>query len=105
MFDYMGLRNRNYIYSLCIILFVVYHKKDGVDIMALRIVGRKEDDNGANTHYKLSDGRIVTRQEGVDMQKRGELPDYNVIEVNGVEYLRDNPDTSKEDNIDSQPKF
>ena len=71
--------------------------------MALRIIGRREDANGANTHYKLSDGRIVTRQEGVAMCRRGELPGYNIITVDGVDYLRDNPDTRVSDNIDSQP--
>lgn len=71
--------------------------------MALRITGRREDENGANTHYRLSDGRIVTREEAVRMCRNGELPGYNIIEVNGVEYLRDNPDTREEDNIDNQP--
>lgn len=71
--------------------------------MALRITGRREDENGANTHYRLSDGRIVTREEAARMCRNGELPEYNIIEVNGVEYLRDNPDTREEDNIDSQP--
>ena len=71
--------------------------------MVLRIIGRREGPTGANTHYKLSNGRIVTRGEAVAMCKRGELPGYNIVEVNGVEYLRDNPDTRKEDNIDNQP--
>lgn len=71
--------------------------------MALRITGRREDANGANTHYRLSDGRIVTRQEAVAMCRRGELPGYDIIVVNGVEYLRDKPDTRVSDNIDSQP--
>ncbi|MFA6216413.1 MAG: DUF3892 domain-containing protein [Candidatus Omnitrophota bacterium] len=71
--------------------------------MALRIVGRRENDTGANTHYKLSDGRIVTREEAVKLCKLGYLPGYNIIMVNGVEYLRDNPDTKVSDNIDSQP--
>ncbi len=71
--------------------------------MALRITGRREDENGANTHYRLSDGRIVTREDAVAMCKRGELPDYHVYTRDGVEYLRDNPDTSEEDNIDNQP--
>ena len=70
--------------------------------IALKIIGRREK-NGANTHYKLSDGRTITREEGVRMQKDGYLPDYNVVTIEGVQYLRDNPDTRKEDNIDEQP--
>ena len=71
--------------------------------MALRITGRREDESGANTHYRLSNGRIVTRAEAVTMCRRGELPGYHIYERNGVEYLRDNPDTRKSDNIDNQP--
>jgi hypothetical protein len=71
--------------------------------MSLRITGRREDANGANTHYRLSDGRIVTRADAVRMCRMGLLPGYNIITVNGVEYLRDNPDTRESDNIDSQP--
>jgi len=71
--------------------------------MALRITGKREGPTGANTHYRLSDERIVTRADAVAMCKRGELPGYHVVVINGVEYLRDNPDTREEDNIDSQP--
>ena len=71
--------------------------------MGLRITGRREDPTGANTHYRLSDGRIVTREEAVAMCKRGELSGYNIIVINGVEYLRDDPDTNPKDNIDNQP--
>lgn len=70
--------------------------------MTLRIVGRAEDYKGANTHYKLTDGRIVTREEAVQMHRDGLLPDYHIYTREGVEYLRDNPDPSKEDNIDEQ---
>ena len=71
--------------------------------MALRITGRREDENGANTHYRLSDYRIITRAEAVAMCKRGELPDYHIYTRSEVEYLRDNPDTRESDNIDNQP--
>jgi hypothetical protein len=71
--------------------------------MVLRITGRREDEDGANTHYRLSDGRIVTREEGVRIHKNGLLPGYHIYERNGVEYLRDNPDTNPDDNIDHQP--
>jgi len=71
--------------------------------MALRVTGRREDENGANTHYRLSDGRIVTRAEAVRMCRNDELPGYHVYERDGVDYLRDNPDTRESDNIDNQP--
>ena len=71
--------------------------------MALRVTGRREDAYGANTHYMLSDGKIYTRQEAVRMCRNGMLPGYNIYARNGVEYLRDNPDTRVSDNIDHQP--
>ena len=71
--------------------------------MSLRVTGRREDEKGANTHYRLSNGKIVTRAQAVTMVKKGELPGYNIIKVNGVEYLRDNPDSKESDNIDNQP--
>lgn len=70
--------------------------------MGLKVTGRREGPTGANTHYRL-DGRIVTRGEAVAMCKRGELPGYHVVEINGVEYLRDDPDKDEKDNIDNQP--
>ncbi len=72
--------------------------------MALKITGRRENKNGANTHYKISNGKIVTRTEAVAMVKAGKLPGYHVMKVNNSKYLRDNPDKrSKKDNIDKQP--
>lgn len=71
--------------------------------MELRITGRRENDTGANTYYRLSDGRILSRAETVILCKAGLLPDYHIIHVNGVEYLRDNPDSNEADNIDNQP--
>ncbi len=71
--------------------------------MALRITGRREDERGRNTHFRLSDGRIVTLGEAVVMVESGNLPGYHIYERDGVKYLRDNPDTKESDNIDNQP--
>ena len=71
--------------------------------MAKRITGRRENDSGGNTHYRIGDRKIVTRAEGVKMVRNGELPGYHTLTVNGVKYLRDNPDTRESDNIDNQP--
>lgn len=70
--------------------------------MALRIIGRRENKTGGNTDYKLSNGKTVPRGEAVSMVKNGKLPGYHTVAVNGKKYLRDNPDNSKKDNIDSQ---
>jgi hypothetical protein len=62
-----------------------------------------ENKNGANTHYRLSDGSIVTRKLAVRMRRKNLLKDYHILTVKGIEYLRDNPDPNVEDNIDKQP--
>jgi len=69
--------------------------------MALRITGRREDEKGANTHFRLSG--IVTREEAAVMVENGELPGYHIYKRGGVKYLRDNPDKKESDNIDNQP--
>lgn len=71
--------------------------------IAKRITGRHEGSTGSNTHYRLSGGEIVTRPEGVRMQKRGEIEGCHVMKRNGKEFLRDNPNKSERDNIDKQP--
>jgi len=71
--------------------------------MELRITGRREGPTGANTHFRLSDGRILTRAEIVAMIQRGELPGYEVALINGVLYPKDKPDKRPWDNIDKQP--
>lgn len=71
--------------------------------MALRITGRREDEKGANTHFRLSDGRVVTREEAAVMVENGELPGYHIYKKEGVKYIRDNPDKMVSDNIDNQP--
>ena len=68
----------------------------------LRIVGRREDSLGANTHYKLSNKKIVTKANAVKMVKSGKLKGYQIIKVKGVDYLRDEPDSRESDNIDNQ---
>ncbi|MEJ2267986.1 MAG: DUF3892 domain-containing protein [Nanoarchaeota archaeon] len=68
----------------------------------VRITGRKENSTGGNTAYKIG-GRWVSRKDAVKRCKQGKLPGYHVLKVRGREYLRDNPDGRKKDNIDSQP--
>ena len=71
--------------------------------LALKIIGRRESKTGGNTHYKLSNKKIVNRSDAVKMVKAGKLPGYHTVTVNKKKYLRDNPDKRKKDNIDSQP--
>lgn len=67
------------------------------------ITGRAERKGGANTHYRLNDGSIVTRELGVRLEKLGLLKKYRRIRINGTEYLEGIKNDTKKDNIDEQP--
>lgn len=68
----------------------------------VRIKGRRESESGANTHYQLNSGEVITRAEGVRRVQQGKMPGYHTVKINDVKYLRDNPDKNIKDNIDSQ---
>ncbi|MDD5454657.1 MAG: hypothetical protein PHW62_04070 [Candidatus Ratteibacteria bacterium] len=72
--------------------------------MTVRIIGRKEDPNRKiNTHYLLSDGRLYTREEILEMWKRRLLPGYRICKRDDLDDICDNPHTKEDDNIDNQP--
>jgi hypothetical protein len=68
----------------------------------VKITGRRESSTGGNTHYRI-DGKIIPRTDAVKRCKDGKLSGYHVVKIRGKQYLRDNPDNRKKDNIDSQP--
>ncbi len=70
--------------------------------MAKRITGRRENETGGNTHYKIGKS-IVPRVKAVKRVERGDLSGYHIYKLDGKKYLRDNPDNRKRDNIDEQP--
>ena len=71
--------------------------------MAPRITGRRENDSGGNTHYRIGPSKVVARAEAVRMVEDDKLPGYHTVKINDVKYLRDNPDKRESDNIDNQP--
>ena len=71
---------------------------------SLRITGRMEKQK-RNTHYRLSDGNIITIQFAVDMCKLGYLENYEIYPIDGEEYLRGKPDNDINNNIVEQPLF
>ena len=64
-----------------------------------KIIGKNDGPNGRNEHYDIGRRKDVPRRNAVAEVKRGEHPDAHVVEVNGREYVRDNPDSSKSDNV------
>ena len=73
-------------------------------VKELRITGRMENENEANTHYRLSGGSIITRELAVLMHdEEGFLKDYKIILREGELYLRGKRDSDDKNNIDKQP--
>ena len=73
--------------------------------MIRKIVARQKNKLGANTHFLLNDGSILTIELAVEMCKKNLLPDYEIYTNYGVEYLRSKGNSESEDNINKQPLF
>ncbi|MCL2321309.1 MAG: DUF3892 domain-containing protein [Oscillospiraceae bacterium] len=70
---------------------------------AEQIVAIKKE-NGKITGYKLSDGRIINKDEGVLMAKQGGIRGVGVSERKGEEYLKSLPDETEDNNLSNLPK-
>lgn len=64
-----------------------------------RIVGKNDGPGGRNEHYDIGNRKDVTRRNVEAEIKRGEHKGAHIVERNGREYARDNPDHSKSDNV------
>lgn len=64
-----------------------------------RIRGRRDGPGGRNEHYDVGSRKNVPRRTIVAEIKRGEHGAAHVVKVKGREYARDNPDSSKKDNV------
>lgn len=62
-------------------------------------------DGGKVSGYKLSDGRVVTRDEGVELARQGEIRGVGVAVNQGTEYLKSLPDGSEDNNLSSLPSI
>lgn len=64
-----------------------------------KIKGKNDGPGGRNEHYDIGKRKNVPRRNAVAEVKRGEHPGAHVVKVKGREYVRDNPDRSKDDNV------
>lgn len=55
------------------------------------------------TGYKLSDGQIVSKEQGIALAKAGEIKNIGVATNKGTEYLRTLPDEKEGNNLGSLP--
>lgn len=69
---------------------------------ALSITGLVKS-SGKIAGYQLSDGRKITREEGVRMARENQIRGVAVAVKKGTEYLRSLPDGSEDNNLGSLP--
>lgn len=62
-------------------------------------------EEGYVTGYKLSDGRILSREEGVQLARKGGIQGVGIATNKGTEYLKSLPDRSEENNLGSLPSI
>jgi len=64
-----------------------------------KIIGNNDGPGGRNESYKIGSRKEVPRPQTVKEVKNGKHPGAHVVKINGREYVRDNPDSSKTDNV------
>lgn len=69
---------------------------------AKEIVGLVKS-GGKITGYQLSDGQMVSKQEGVAMAKNGEIHGVGIAHRKNSEYLKALPDGKEDNNLSNLP--
>jgi hypothetical protein len=64
-----------------------------------KIIGKNDGPGGRNEHYKIGGRNKVPRTQAVREVKDGQHSGAHVVKINRREYVRDNPDSSKRDNV------
>ncbi len=59
--------------------------------------------NGKISGYELSDGRVLSKREGVALAKQGGIRGVAIASRNGNEYLRSLPDGDESNNLGDLP--
>jgi len=69
--------------------------------MAKKIRGNKDGENGENQTYRIQGrGSDIPREQVVREVKQGKHPDHSIYTRDGVEYVRSNPDSQQQNNVD-----
>ncbi len=78
---------------------IPYAKQDAQNIVAL------VKDKGQITGYKLSDGKIVNKEEAIELARQGGILNVGISERKGNEYLKSIPDDLESNNLNSLPSI
>lgn len=60
-------------------------------------------DSGRVTGYQLSDGTTVTKEDGVELAKSGDIQGVGIAHRDGKEYLKSIPDGTESNNLSNLP--
>lgn len=60
-------------------------------------------ESGKTSGYKLSDGRVLSKDEGVTLARQGGIQGVGIAVNQGTEYLKSLPDGSEENNLGNLP--
>ncbi len=72
------------------------------DTNAKEIVGLVKE-KGRISGYQLSDGKILSKQEGVNLAKQGQIKGVGVASRHGTQYLKSIPDGTENNNLGNLP--
>jgi len=64
-----------------------------------KIIGNNDGPGGRNESYKIGSRKNVSRPQAVKEVEQGKHTGAHIVEINGNKYVRDNPDSSKHDNV------
>ncbi len=59
--------------------------------------------SGKITGYQLSDGNVITREQGVDMARNGDIAGVGIAHRKDTEYLKSIPDGTDDNNLSNLP--
>jgi len=60
-------------------------------------------EGGRITGYQLSDGRVLSKEEGIRLARQGGIRGVGVAARNGNEYLKSLPDENEGNNLSNLP--
>lgn len=67
--------------------------------MAKNIRGNHDGENGENDSYTIAGRGVVERDQLVREVEEGKHPNHHVVNINGEDYVRSNPDSTESNNV------
>jgi len=62
-------------------------------------------ESGKITGYQLSDGQIVSKEEGIELARQGGIAGVGIATNQGTEYLKSLPDQTEGNNLGNLPSI